>query len=135
MLGKPVRVAVNDKIQKGYVYWRPKPIGRDFRPGFKPELTPKEMLALGVFGGKYITDCRREFPVSWFRNAKLCAERHEPSLNYFKVNASQPLSVWCKKGWIYHEDRLVPMVLSLRFPHLIFIGESGRDTTRDKCAA
>ena len=101
---KPVRVRVNDKMQNGYVYWRTKPMGRDFRPRFKPELTPKQMLELGVFGGKYMTDCRREFPASWFKKAKLCAERHEPSLNYFGVNASQPLSVWRKKGWIYHED-------------------------------
>jgi hypothetical protein len=94
---KPVRVRVNDKMQKGYVYWRTKPMGRDFRPGFKPELTPKQMLELGVFGGKYMTDCRREFPASWFKNAKLCAERHEPSLNYFGVNASQPLSSGARK--------------------------------------
>ena len=101
---KPVRVRVSDAMQKGYVYWRTKPMGRDFRPGFRPELTPKQMLEVGVFGGKYMTDCRREFPASWFKKAKLCAERHEPSLNYFGVNASQPLSVWRKKGWIYHDD-------------------------------
>ena len=50
---KPVRVRVNDKMQNGYIYWRTKPMGRDFRPGFKPELTPKKMFELGVFGGKY----------------------------------------------------------------------------------
>ena len=48
---KPVRVEVNDKMQKGYVYFRTKPMGRAFRPGFTPELTPKQMLELGVFGG------------------------------------------------------------------------------------
>ena len=101
---KPVRVTVNDKMQKGYVYLRTRPMGRDFRPGFKPQLTPKQMLKLGVFGGKYMTDCGREFPASWFKNAKLYAKRHEPSLNYFAVNASQPLSVWRKKGWIYPDD-------------------------------
>jgi hypothetical protein len=101
---KPVRVVVNDKMQKGYVYFRTKPAGRDFRAGFKPELTPKQMLELGVFGGKYMTDCSLEFPASWFKKAKLCAKRHDPSLNYFGVNASQPLSVWRKKGWIYRED-------------------------------
>ena len=101
---KPVRVTVHDKMQKGYVYLRNRPMGRDFRPGFKPQLTPTEMLKLGVFGGKYMTDCSREFPASWFKNAKLCAKRHEPSLNYFAVNASQPLSVWREKGWIYPDD-------------------------------
>ena len=101
---KPLRVNVNDKMQKGYVYFRTKPIGRAFRPGFTPELTPKQMLELGVFGGKYMTDCVEEFPAAWFRRAKLCSERHDPKLNYFRVNASTPLSVWRKNGWIYHED-------------------------------
>ena len=94
---KPVRVTVNDKMQKGYVYLRSRPMGRDFRPGFKPQLTPKQMLKLGVFGGKYMTDCGREFPASWFKNAKLCAKRHEPSLNYFGVNASQLLPSGARK--------------------------------------
>jgi len=49
---KPVRVKISDKMQKGYVYWRTKRMGRDFRLGFNPDLTPKQMLALGVFGGK-----------------------------------------------------------------------------------
>src|SRR4026208_917577 len=101
---KPVRVRVNDKMQKGYVYWRTKAMGRDFRPGFKPELTPRQMLRLGVFGGKYMTDCRREFPASWFTGAKLCAERHDAKLNYFGVNASQSLAVWRRNGWIRPQD-------------------------------
>jgi hypothetical protein len=101
---KPVRVKVNDTMQKGYVYWRTKPMGKEFRAGFKPDLTPKQMLELGVFGGKYMNDCKREFPASWFKKAKLSPERRDPSLNYFGVNASQPLSVWKKKGWIYEED-------------------------------
>jgi hypothetical protein len=43
---KPVRVEVNDKMQKGYVYFRSKPTRRAFRRGFMPELTPKQMLEL-----------------------------------------------------------------------------------------
>jgi len=101
---KPVRVKVNDKMQKSYVYWRTKRMGRDFRLGFNPELIPKQMLALGVFGGRYMTDCRREFPASWFKYAKLSKNGHRASLNYFGVNASEPLEVWRKKGWIYPED-------------------------------
>src|SRR5450755_2544735 len=97
---KPVCVRVNDQMQKGYVYFRTKPMGRSFCLEFKPELTPKEMLELGVFGGRYLTDCKKEFPASWFKKAKLCPEKHEPSLNFFGVNASQPLSVWREEGWI-----------------------------------
>jgi hypothetical protein len=101
---KPVRVEVNDRMQKKYIYFLTKPAGRDFHPQFRPQLTPKQMLELGVFGGKYMTDCVREFPRSWFARAKLCRERHDPKLNYFGVNASQSLSVWEKKGWIYDDD-------------------------------
>ena len=97
-------VIVDDLMQSGYAYELTEPAGRNFHPGFGPELTPKEMLELGVFGGKYMTDCRDEFPARWFAEARLCADRHDPTLNFFGVNASQPLSVWRKKGWIYEED-------------------------------
>ncbi len=101
---KSIRIVVNDRMQRGFVYYRTEPIGRAFDEGFEPELTPAEMLRLGVFGGRYMTDCREEFPRSWFTHAKLCTERHDPTLNFFKVNASQRLAVWRKKGWIYPDD-------------------------------
>jgi hypothetical protein len=91
-------------MQKGYVYYLTEPAGKNFDPQFKPDLTPKQMLELGVFGGKYMTDCRKEFPQDWFKKAKLCREFHDPRLNFFGVNASQPLSYWIQKGWIYAED-------------------------------
>jgi len=97
-------VIVHDRMQHGYVYWCTAPVGRDFAPAFKPELTPKDMLRLGIFGGKYMTDCRREFPANWFTRAKLCAERHDAKLNYFGVNASQSLAVWRRNGWIRPQD-------------------------------
>lgn len=97
-------VVVNDKMQQDYVYTLTEPVGKNFEAKFKPELSPKEMLELGVFGGKYMTDCRNEFPKDWYKNAKLNSKIHEPKLNYFGVNASQPLSVWRKNGWIYKED-------------------------------
>ena len=98
------RKVVNDKMQKGYAYYLTEPEGKNFHPDFSPELTPKQMLELGVFGGKYMTDCRREFPKAWFAKAKLSPAFHDPTLNYFGVNASQPLAVWREKGWLYHED-------------------------------
>ena len=101
---RPADVVVDDRMQHGYIYELTEPEGRNFHPDFAPELSPEEMLRLGVFGGKYMTDCAGEFPAAWFRKARLCAERHDASLNCFGVNASQPLAVWRRKGWIYEED-------------------------------
>lgn len=101
---KPKKIVVNDLMQKNYIYLLTEPCRKNFHPEFNPELTPKQMLSLGVFGGKYMTDCKNEFPKSWFKKAKLCHKFHDPKLNYFKINASQPLSIWRKKGWIYKED-------------------------------
>jgi len=98
------KVVVKDLMQKNYVYEIVEAEGKNFDSRFKPELSPKEMLSLGVFGGKYMTDCRDEFPKDWYKGAKLCHEFHDPKLNFFGVNASQSLSVWRKKGWIYEED-------------------------------
>lgn len=98
------KVVVNDLMQRGYVYYRAEPIGRCFAPQFRPQLTPKQMLQLGVFGGKYMRDCRAEFPASWFERAKLCADRRDARLNYFGVNASQSLAAWRRNGWIHRQD-------------------------------
>lgn len=94
------KVTVNDTMQRKYVYELSEPAGKRFAEDFNPELTPKQMLALGIFGGKYMTDCKNEFPSDWFKNAKLNSVKHEAALNYFGVNASQPLSEWRRKGWI-----------------------------------
>lgn len=91
-------------MQKGYVYYLTEPAGKHFAPEFKPDLTPKRMLELGVFGGKYMTDCKKEFPRDWFTKAKLNQKFHDPELNFFRINASQSLSVWRKKGWINPVD-------------------------------
>ncbi|HRH21829.1 MAG TPA: hypothetical protein PLJ58_01370 [bacterium] len=98
------KIIVSDLMQKNYSYYLTEKPGANFDPEFKPELTPKEMLALGVFGGKYMTDCRNEFPAAWFTKAKLCAERHDPKLNFFGVNASQSLGEWLRKDWIHPDD-------------------------------
>lgn len=63
-------IKVNDKMQQGYVYQLVESEGENFHERFKPELTPAEMLSLGVFGGKYLTDCQQEFPDYWFKGAK-----------------------------------------------------------------
>lgn len=97
-------VTVNDLMQNNYKYELVCPVGEDFDKDFKPDLTPKEMLELGIFGGKYINDSKKEFPKDWFINAKLSPKFYDINCNYFKVKASQPLSVWRKKGFIYKDD-------------------------------
>lgn len=101
---KSAKIRVNDKMQTDYEYYLIEPVDSNFHPEFKPELTPKKMLELGVFGGKYMNDCRGEFPVDWFVNARLSPKKYDVKLNYFGVRASKPLSYWREKGWIHPDD-------------------------------
>ncbi len=98
------KIVVNDTMQRGYTYELIEKSGKNFDVRFCPDLTPKDMLELGVFGGKYMTDCRDEFPKSWFAKAKLSPEKYEKKLNFFGVRASQTLAEWRKKGWIHKDD-------------------------------
>lgn len=97
------RIEYKDSFQEGY-YICSEPIGENFHQEFKPELTPKEMLELGVFGGKYMTDCQDEYPKEWFDKAKLSPQKKDISLNFYKVDASLPLKHWQDKGWIHPAD-------------------------------
>ena len=100
-----VEIIVTDRMQQGYRYWRTAPMGEQFDARFRPELTPSEMLNLGVFCGKYLTDCQAEYPSEWFDGAKLAAGgAADCSLNYFGVRASVPLRIWIEKGWIHPDD-------------------------------
>ena len=98
------KIVVVDRMQTNYHYYVTEPIGENFHIEFNPELSPLEMLNLGVFGGKYMTDCKDEFPSSWFVHAKISPSFKDISLNYFKVDASLPLKAWVDKGWVYEED-------------------------------
>lgn len=101
------KIVVHDTMQDGYHYELSEPEGKNFHPDFAPDLTPKQMLALGVFGGVYLRDGAKEFPKEWFTKARFQKDgifSHDPNLNFFKVNAGQPLSVWKKKGWIHKDD-------------------------------
>jgi hypothetical protein len=97
-------VVVNDLMQSDYSYELVEPVGRNFEPGFDPQLTPAQMLKMGVFGGKYMTDCRSEFPGDWWVGAKLSPNSRNPVLNFFGVDASKPLCYWQEKGWIHADD-------------------------------
>jgi len=99
------KIVVNDAMQSGYTYTRTKKPGAHFDPDFKPHLTPQEMLKLGVFGGLYFGDKPKEFPAAWWKDAPLSPDgKQHKELNLYKVNASQPLSVWKAKGWIHPDD-------------------------------
>ena len=105
-------VTVNNSMQKGYTYELTEPMGKNFAPEFRPDLTPKQLLAMGIFGGVYMRDTTDEYPEDWFTKAKLAPVEtdktrrhyHDPNLNYFRVNASQSLEIWEKNGWIGRED-------------------------------
>ena len=96
-------IHVHDRMQRGYSYKLEAAPGRGFDESFKPALTPAEMLKHGVFEGKYMNDCREEFPASWFKGAKL-SDEPDPSINCFGIKSRQPLSVWRQKGWIIEPD-------------------------------
>ncbi|MEK7079715.1 MAG: hypothetical protein AAB901_00305 [Patescibacteria group bacterium] len=78
-----------------------------FAPDFTPDLTPKEMLALGIFGGAYFDGASTaEYPADWFTSAVISDHGKDPKLNYFGIDASQSLEEWIRKGWIGESDPL-----------------------------
>jgi hypothetical protein len=98
-------IVYSDNFQKNYKYELVEPEGKNFDSDFKPDLSPEEMLELGVFGGAYFIGVDglvpKDLPKSWFKNVKLSGDgKKHAELNYFGLSASQPLSVWQKKGWI-----------------------------------
>lgn len=96
-------ITVNDQMQSGYRYRLDENAGKNFAPGFTPHFTPQEMLAHGVFEGKYLNDCREEFPADWFKGAKI-SDVPDQSLNCFGVKSRQSLQEWRRKGWIVEPD-------------------------------
>ena len=72
---------------------------------FKPYFTPREMLELGVFEGKYLNDDMDEYPKSWFttayKNGKIRPNQSpDPSVNLFGVKSRLSLKEWKKYGWV-----------------------------------
>lgn len=101
-----MRIRVNDKMQKNYTYTLTQPVGKNFAEDFQPQLTPAEMLKLGVFEGKYLNDCVKEFPREWYKNAlnKLSPEKPDISKNLFQIKSRLSLEEWIKRGWIIPPD-------------------------------
>lgn len=105
-----LRISVRDSMAAAsgmperYSYTLDAPPGVDFDPEFEPAFTPGEMLAAGVFSGKYLNDCYREFPQEWFLDAleadKLRPGKADPSVNEFGVKSRKSVQYWRTKGWI-----------------------------------
>lgn len=97
------KILVNNKMQKNYSYELVEPMGKNFAPNFNPELTPKQMLSMGVFEGKYLNDCKDEYPLDWFDNAKP-SNIPNPEVNFMKVKSRLSLQDWRANGWIINPD-------------------------------
>ena len=85
--------------------YKKKLVNLDFYIIFKPQLTRKKMLELGVCGGSYFGSKIKEFPASWFKNAKL-SKNFDVNINRFKVKSGLSREHWIEKGWIFKEDPL-----------------------------
>lgn len=90
---------------------------------FMPNVTPKEMLQGGIFGGTafrpfFSSVLRRslipqeemaEFPDDWFEgiddpSTTLTSPEYQPEVNRFGVKAGQSLEDWEKAGWVRTQD-------------------------------
>ena len=78
-------------MQQNYQYELVEQEGKNFADGFNPHFTPKEMLSMGVFEGKYLNSCTEEYPSNWFETAIL-SDKPNPSINYFAIKSRQPLN-------------------------------------------
>lgn len=99
------KIVVNDKMQQDYVYELSQSYGKNLGDIMKKALKPSRMLELGVFSGKYLNDCKEEFPSEWFKRAKKKLSRQgDDNLNCFKVKSGQSLTIWREKGWVIGPD-------------------------------
>lgn len=100
---KGFKLKVHDLMQENYTYVLAENIGENLSSEFNPHFTPAEMLKLGIFEGKYLNDCKGEFPQEWFAEAKTSQYPNE-KINCFGVKSRQPLSIWRENGWIIEPD-------------------------------
>ena len=85
-------------------------------PDFRPNLTPKEVLHRGSFGGGYFRRIKsavtgetysgayKEFPTDWFKDLNIPREitsaQYRLDVNRYKVKCGGSLDMWESSGWI-----------------------------------
>ena len=110
------KVHVHDRMcKRPFSYTLAAAPGEGYRiPGkFTPKYTPAQMLAKGIFGGKYLNDCMDEFPREWFE-AALEAGKLSPSGRDFRLNMrSRRRSLTVAQEAIYGGERGGSVVLPL----------------------
>lgn len=89
-------------------------------PEFTPNLTPKEVLQMGSFGGTYYrtiqsgvtgetySDAWKEFPTDWFEGLNIkrqvTSQKYDDHVNTYKVSCGGDLHMWESSGWITEAD-------------------------------
>ena len=94
----------------------------DDYPEFKPNLTPKQVLRMGSFGGTYFRDIHssitgknykgktviKNLPDDWFKgmdiDKKITSSKYDKNVNKYKVKCGSKLEAWEKSGWIVEQD-------------------------------
>jgi hypothetical protein len=108
---KGTKVNVYNKMETGYSYILSENPGENMDPEFKPYYTPRQLLSLGIFEGKYFNQNLLEFPKEWFYEAikkgKLSPQGANPELNFFKVKSRLSLQEWQEYGWVPDEDNKI----------------------------
>lgn len=92
----------------------------DDYPYFTPNLTPKEILQMGSFGGTYFRpitskvtgesykDVWKELPPDWLEGldikTQIASPKYNKSLNRYKETCGGDLEMWESSGWITKID-------------------------------
>ena len=80
---------------------------------FHPNLSPKEIISMGSFGGIYFNSSNnikidyREFPSDWFNGVPenfYLSDQYNKNVNFFKIKSGQDQDEWENKGWIHPQD-------------------------------
>ena len=81
---------------------------------FTPNLSPKEIIRLGSFGGIYFYDeggridiNYKEFPSDWFDGLEesfYLSKKYNRKINFFKIKSGLSQEDWEEKGWINKQD-------------------------------